>query len=117
MVTDFKLPVNFEPFGDWVLLEPIPPGQTAGGIALPEGSAMGVPSAKVIAAGPGKMCEYDGKTMPMNVKVGDIVYQMSAVANGSALPYYENGKEYSVIRAHHLIGKVPNHKPSLSGVR
>jgi co-chaperonin GroES (HSP10) len=99
-----KLVCNFEPFGDWVLLECIPPGETAGGIALPDGASIGHPRAKVLEAGPGKMCEYDGKTMPMSVRVGDVVY-MLPVGPGNATAFTEDGKDYVVMRAHHLVGK------------
>ena len=75
--------IKFEPLFDYVLLEPIAAGETPGGIALPEGSDMGLPKGRVIKVGPGKMCEYDGKHMPMYLQPGDIVATGSPEGSGA----------------------------------
>ena len=64
---------KLQPLGDRVIVKPIPREEiTKGGIVLPDTVKEKPQEGKVLAVGPGKMTE-DGKRMPLDVKVGDIV--------------------------------------------
>lgn len=64
--------MNIRPLGDKVVIKDMPAEETTqSGIVIP-GTAKEKPqTAEVVAVGPGAM--VDGKLMPMNVKVGDVV--------------------------------------------
>ena len=65
--------ISLKPLGDRVVVKPIEGEErTKGGIILPDTAKEKPQEGKVLAIGPGKMTE-DGKRMPMDVKVGDIV--------------------------------------------
>lgn len=63
-----------KPLSDHILIEPLKQeGKTKSGILLPDTADKEKPEqGKIVAVGEGKMTE-DGKTLPMNVKVGDLV--------------------------------------------
>ena len=62
----------FEPFEDYVLVDIIPIGVTAGGVALPAESDCAPPIAKVLKTGPGRTSD-SGAVMPMPCREGDTV--------------------------------------------
>ena len=64
---------KIQPLGDRVVLEPVKEEErTKSGIYLPETADRERPEqGKVVAVGPGKL--EDGKRIPMEVKVGDMV--------------------------------------------
>lgn len=63
--------VNIKPLADRVLVEPAAAEEkTAGGIIIPDTAKEKPQKGKVVAIGKGKVSD-DGKTVPMNVKVGD----------------------------------------------
>ena len=65
--------ISLKPLGDLVVVKPTEGEErTKGGIILPDTAKEKPQEGKVLAIGPGKMTE-DGKRMPMDVKVGDIV--------------------------------------------
>ncbi len=66
--------MNIQPLDDRVVIEPLSQEEvTKSGIVLPSTVEQEKPQeGKVVAIGPGKMGE-DGKRLPMDVKVGDIV--------------------------------------------
>lgn len=68
--------MKINPLGDRVVLEPIKEheaGKTKSGIYLPDTADKERPEqGKIVAVGPGKLSD-EGKRIPMNVKVGDIV--------------------------------------------
>ncbi len=65
---------NFRPLGDRVLIKRVEDeSKTEGGIIIPEAAKEKAQTAKVIAVGPGRY-DAQGKLIPMNVKVGDLVY-------------------------------------------
>ena len=64
--------MQIKPIRDNILIEPIKKeDKTASGILLPENSQDKQEQGKIIAIGPGK--KEDGKIVPLEVKVGDVV--------------------------------------------
>jgi chaperonin GroES len=64
---------KLQPLADRVLVKPIEQEEkTKSGIYLPDTAKEKPQEGKVLAVGPGKMSE-EGKLIPMNLKVGDIV--------------------------------------------
>jgi len=65
--------VKLQPMADRVVIRPIEKEEkTKGGIYLPDTAKEKSQEGKVIAIGPGRRSE-EGKPIPMDVKVGDIV--------------------------------------------
>ncbi|MCD6520318.1 MAG: co-chaperone GroES [Anaerolineae bacterium] len=65
--------INLRPLADRVIVEPLEEEEvTAGGIVLPETAKEKPQKGKVLAVGPGKK-DDQGKVIPMDVKVGDVV--------------------------------------------
>ncbi len=63
---------NVQPLGDRVLLQPLEAEEkTAGGIIVPDSAKEKPQEGKIIAVGKGKV--EDGKTITVEVKVGDKV--------------------------------------------
>ena len=64
---------KIEPLGDRLVLKPIERQEmTKGGILLPDTAKEKPQEGKVLAVGPGKLSD-EGKRLPMDIKVGDIV--------------------------------------------
>ena len=64
---------KLKPLADRVVVRPIEREEvTKGGIVLPDTAKEKPQEGEIIAVGPGRLSE-DGKRMPMDVKVGDIV--------------------------------------------
>ena len=65
--------IKMKPLGDRVIVEPLEQeGQTASGIILPETAKEKPQEGTVLAVGPGRT-DDEGKRLPMDVKVGDVV--------------------------------------------
>ena len=65
--------VKIEPLADRLVVKPIEREEvTKGGIVLPDTVKEKPQEGKVIAVGPGRLSE-DGKRIPVDIKVGDIV--------------------------------------------
>lgn len=65
--------IKLQPLADRVVVRPIEREEvTKGGIVLPDTVKEKPQEGKVVAVGKGKLSE-DGKRMPIDVKVGDIV--------------------------------------------
>lgn len=65
--------VKLDPLGDRVVVKPSTKEEvTKGGIVIPDTAKEKPQEGVVLAVGPGKMTE-DGKRIPPDVKVGDIV--------------------------------------------
>jgi chaperonin GroES len=65
--------LNLKPLGDRLVVEPMEKEErTASGIILPETAKEKPQEGTVLAAGPGRT-DDDGKRVPMDVKVGDVV--------------------------------------------
>jgi chaperonin GroES len=65
--------LNLKPLADRLVVEPMEKEErTASGIILPETAKEKPQEGTVLAAGPGRT-DDDGKRIPMDVKVGDVV--------------------------------------------
>jgi len=65
--------MNLKPLADRVIIKPAPAEEkTKGGIILPDTAKEKPMQGEIIAVGPGKVTD-DGKTIPLEVKVGDKV--------------------------------------------
>jgi len=65
--------LSLKPLGDRLVVEPVEKEErTASGIILPETAKEKPQEGTVLAAGPGRT-DDDGKRIPMDVKVGDVV--------------------------------------------
>jgi len=65
--------INIQPMADRVVVKPIEREEmTKGGILLPDTAKEKPQEGEVLAVGQGRLSE-DGKRIPMDVKVGDIV--------------------------------------------
>jgi chaperonin GroES len=65
--------VKLDPLGDRVVVRPSTKEEvTKGGIVIPDTAKEKPQEGMVLAVGPGKMTE-DGKRIPLDVKVGDLV--------------------------------------------
>lgn len=104
VVAATKEKVSFKPAKDYLLVKEVPPGETLGGIAIPEGAEVGPPKFIVIAAGPGKWSDIDPeKRFPMDAKAGDVVY----VKGGQMDPLIEfpmGGEDYYLVRDRNVLG-------------
>ncbi len=88
-----------KPLGDRVLVEPLEPeAKSAGGIYLPEGAQEAPRAGKVVAVGPGRKTD-EGKVVPVDVKVGDIVMYTKYGGNEIKI----DGKEYLLVDEHSLL--------------
>ena len=73
MATKTKSKLNLRPLADRIILQRAEAEEmTAGGILLPESAKDKPKEGKIIAVGDGRV-DDSGKTVPMNVKVGDRV--------------------------------------------
>ena len=64
---------KLQPLADRLVIKPIAQEEvTKGGIVLPDTAKEKPQEGEILAAGPGRMTE-DGKRVPMDVKVGDII--------------------------------------------
>ena len=94
--------MKFRPLHDRVLIESLESEEkTAGGIIIPDTAKEKPQEGKVIAVGPGAKSE-DGKTIPMDVKVGDRVL----FGKWSGTEVKVNGKEYSIMKESDIMGVV-----------
>ena len=91
--------MKFRPLHDRVLIESLESEEkTAGGIIIPDTAKEKPQEGKVIAVGPGAKSE-DGKTIPMDVKVGDRVL----FGKWSGTEVKVDGKEYSIMKESDII--------------
>ena len=92
---------KIQPLGDRVVVKPIEKEEkTKGGIYLPDTAKEKPQEGKVIAVCPGKMSD-DGKRLPMDVAVGDIV--IYAKYGGTEIK--ENDEELIILRESDILAK------------
>ncbi|OGV69994.1 MAG: co-chaperone GroES [Lentisphaerae bacterium RIFOXYB12_FULL_65_16] len=85
--------LKVKPLGDRVLVEPLEDEQiTKGGIIIPDSAKEKPQRAKVIALGTGKR-DDDGKKIPFEVKVGDVI--LMTKYGGTEVKM--NDKEYKIL--------------------
>lgn len=96
--------VKFCPKADFVLIEPIPRGETAGGIALPEQAGADEPlKGRVVRVGAGRISDY-GVTIDPELTEGEVVYLFFAYAK--PIDIVLGRKKYIVARARDVIAGV-----------
>jgi chaperonin GroES len=92
--------MNFRPLHDRVLVQPLDGEEkTAGGIIIPDTAKEKPSEGKIIAVGPGAKTE-DGKILPMEVKVGDLVL----FGKWSGTEVKIDGMEYSIMKESDIMG-------------
>ena len=91
---------SFRPLHDRVLVQPLDGEEkTAGGIIIPDTAKEKPSEGKIIAVGPGAKTE-DGKILPMEVKVGDLVL----FGKWSGTEVKIDGVEYSIMKESDIMG-------------
>ncbi|OGV75209.1 MAG: co-chaperone GroES [Lentisphaerae bacterium RIFOXYB12_FULL_65_16] len=94
--------VKIKPLGDRVLVEALADKETIkGGIVIPDSAKEKPQEAKVIALGTGKK-DDDGKLIPFEVKVGDIV--LTSKYGGTDVKY--DDKEYKILSSSDILAIV-----------
>lgn len=95
--------LNIKPLGDRVVIKPSEDTseKSPGGIILPDTTKEKPQVGEVIAVGPGRTTD-DGKTIPLNVKVGDLVIH----SKYSGSEYKKDGIEYLIVRESDLLAVV-----------
>ena len=92
--------MKFRPLHDRVLIQSLDSEEkTSGGIIIPDTAKEKPQEGKVIAVGPGAKSD-DGKTTPMDVKVGDHVL----FGKWSGTEVKIDGKEYSIMKESDIMG-------------
>lgn len=92
--------INLKPLADRIVVKPAEAEEkTAGGIILPDTAKEKPVEGTVVAAGPGKVAD-DGKTVKMEVKVGDRV--LYGKYSGTEVTI--NGEEYLIMRESDVFG-------------
>lgn len=90
---------KFKPLGDRVLVKRIEDEEkTAGGIIIPDAAKEKGQKGSVLAVGPGPK-DAAGKNIPLDVKVGDIIYFGKYAGT-------EAGKDHLIIREDEILGIV-----------
>ncbi|MGB8707045.1 MAG: co-chaperone GroES [Dehalococcoidia bacterium] len=93
--------VKLDPLGDRVVVKPSTKEEvTKGGIVIPDTAKEKPQEGKVMAVGPGRMTD-DGKRIPLDVKVGDIV--IYAKYGGTEIK--EGDEELIVLRESDILAK------------
>ena len=92
--------MKFRPLHDRVLIQSLDSEEkTSGGIIIPDTAKEKPQEGKVIAVGPGAKSD-DGKTTPMDVKVGDHVL----FGKWSGTEVKIDGKEYNIMKESDIMG-------------
>ena len=92
--------MKFRPLHDRVLIEVLDGDEkTSGGIIIPDTAKEKPQEGKVVAVGSGSRTE-DGKIIPMDVKVGDLVL----FGKWSGTEVKIDGKEYSIMKESDIMG-------------
>jgi len=93
--------VKLKPMADRVLVKPIEREEvTRGGIVVPDTAKEKPQEGKVLAVGDGRVSE-DGKRIPLDVKVGDIV--IFAKYGGTEIKI--DGEELIILRESDILAK------------
>jgi len=94
--------MKIKPLGDRVVIQASESKeQTRGGIVLPDTAKEKPQEGKVVAVGTGKKTD-DGKIVPLNVKVGDIV--LYGKYSGTEITVED--KEYLIVREEDILAIV-----------
>ncbi len=100
--------MKLQPLHDRVIVKPSEPEEvTKGGIILPDTAKERPQQGEVIAVGTGKQTE-DGKTIPLQVKVGDkVIY-----GKYSGTEVTIDGEEYLIMRESDIFAIIQNGQES-----
>ena len=94
--------INLKPLGDRVVVEPIEQEEmTASGIVLPETAKEKPQRGNIVAAGPGAR-DDDGKRVPLDVSVGDVVLY----AKYAGTEFKVDGKKLLILKESDLLAIV-----------
>ncbi|HHE41108.1 co-chaperone GroES [candidate division WOR-3 bacterium] len=89
------------PLGDRVVIRPTPKEEVSkGGIVLPDTAKEKPQEGEIVAVGPGKLTD-DGKRLPMDVSVGDIVIY----SKYAGTEFKEDGDELVIMRESDILAK------------
>lgn len=100
--------MKVRPLGDRLVVERIEQDEkTAGGIIIPDTAKEKPKHGRVLAVGPGARDE-NGKRLPMDLEVGDVVLFTQWAGNEIKV----DGKEYLVLKESDVIGVVEDAKSS-----
>jgi chaperonin GroES len=92
--------MKFRPLHDRVLIEILDSEEkTSGGIIIPDTAKEKPQEGEIVSVGPGARSE-DGKIVPMDVAVGDIVL----FGKWSGTEVKIDGKEYSIMKESDIMG-------------
>lgn len=92
---------KLQPLADRVVIQPLPKEEiTKGGIVLPDTAKEKPMEGKIIAVGPGSLSE-DGKRVPLDVKVDDIVIY----AKYAGTEIKEDGEELIILRESDILAR------------
>ena len=95
--------VKLQPMGNRLVVKPMQTEEkTKSGIYLPDTAKEKPQEGKVIAVGPGRVTD-DGKRIPMDVEVGDIV--LYTKYGGSEIKI--EGEEFIIMRESDVLAKKP----------
>lgn len=94
--------VTFKPLGNRIVVEPMEDDaqMSAGGIYIPDTAKEKPQDGKVVAVGPGKLTD-DGKRIPMELSVGDIV----VYSKYGGTEFKDGDTEYLVLREDDILLK------------
>ena len=93
--------IKLQPLADRIVVKPIEREEvTRGGIVLPDTIKERPQEGKVLAVGPGRMTD-DGKRIPMDVKVGDVV--VYAKYGGTEIKV--EGEELMILNESNILAK------------
>ena len=92
----------FKPLGNRIVIEPLEGDEqlSSGGIFIPDTAKEKPQDGTIVAVGPGRLTD-DGKRVPMEVAVGDVV----VYSKYAGTEYKENGIEYLVLREDDILFK------------
>jgi chaperonin GroES len=94
-----EVSMKIKPLGERVLVEPIKEDEAVkGGIIIPDTAKEKPQEGKVIAVGTGKV-DDNGKKVPFNVKVGDVI--LMPKYGGTEVKV--DGKEYQIMREEDIL--------------
>ena len=92
--------MQFRPLHDRVLIEVLDSEEkTSGGIIIPDTAKEKPQEGKIVAVGPGAKTD-DGKIIPMDVKIGDLVL----FGKWSGTEVKIDGQEYSIMKESDVMG-------------
>ena len=94
--------VDFKPLGNRVVVEPLEGDEqvSAGGIYIPDTAKEKPQEGTVVAVGPGRVTD-DGKNVPLELKVGDVVIY----SKYAGTEYKQGETEYLVLREDDILFK------------